>query len=54
MIRQLAHLNFITNDLNRIIDFYVNKLALRVENTSEVDNFYERLTGLGAEMIERP
>ncbi len=25
MIRQLAHLNFITNDLNRIIDFYVNK-----------------------------
>ena len=29
-------------------------LALRVENTSELDNLYERLTGLGAEMIERP
>jgi len=29
-------------------------LALRVENASEVDNLYERLTGLGAEMIEKP
>lgn len=28
MIRQLAHLNFVTNDLPRIIDFYVNKLGM--------------------------
>ncbi len=28
MIRQLAHLNFVTNDLSRIIDFYVNKLGI--------------------------
>jgi lactoylglutathione lyase len=33
MIRQLAHLNFITNDLNRIIDFYVNKLGMKVKFT---------------------
>ena len=33
MIRQLAHLNFVTNDLERIIDFYVNKLGLKVKFT---------------------
>jgi catechol 2,3-dioxygenase-like lactoylglutathione lyase family enzyme len=29
-------------------------LALRVENASAVDKFHERLSGLGAEMIEGP
>ncbi len=29
-------------------------LALRVENASAVDKFYERLSGLGADMIESP
>ena len=33
MIRQLAHLNFVTNDLNRIINFYVNKLGMKVKFT---------------------
>jgi lactoylglutathione lyase len=33
MIRQLAHLNFVTNDLPKIIDFYVNKLGMRVKFT---------------------
>ena len=33
MIRQLAHLNFVTNDLARIIDFYVNKLGMEVKFT---------------------
>jgi catechol 2,3-dioxygenase-like lactoylglutathione lyase family enzyme len=33
MIRQLAHLNFFTNDLTRIIDFYVNKLGMSVKFT---------------------
>ena len=33
MIRKLAHLNFVTNDLERIIDFYVNKLGLSVKFT---------------------
>lgn len=33
MIRQLAHLNFVTNDLSKIIDFYVNKLGLKVRFT---------------------
>lgn len=33
MIRQLAHLNFVTNDLSGIIDFYVNKLGLKVKFT---------------------
>lgn len=33
MIRQLAHLNFVTNDLPRAIDFYVNKLGLQVKFT---------------------
>ena len=33
MIRQLAHLNFDTNDLSKIIDFYVNKLGLQVKFT---------------------
>ncbi|MGE5378125.1 MAG: VOC family protein [Bacteroidota bacterium] len=33
MIRQLAHLNFMTNDLSRIIDFYVNKLGMDVKFT---------------------
>lgn len=31
MIRKLAHLNFVTNDLERIIDFYVNKLGLNIK-----------------------
>jgi len=33
MIRKLAHLNFVTNDLDRIVDFYVNKLGLKVKFT---------------------
>ena len=33
MIRQLAHLNFVTNDLSKIIDFYVNKLSMKVKFT---------------------
>jgi lactoylglutathione lyase len=33
MIRQLAHINFVTNDLSRIIDFYVNKLGMSVKFT---------------------
>ncbi|HJS18308.1 MAG TPA: VOC family protein [Anaerolineales bacterium] len=33
MIRQLAHLNFVTNDLSRIIDFYVGKLGMSVKFT---------------------
>src|SRR5512133_3183605 len=33
MIRQLAHLNFVTNDLSKIIDFYVNKLGMDVKFT---------------------
>lgn len=33
MIRQLAHLNFVTNDLPTTIDFYVNKLGLKVKFT---------------------
>ncbi len=33
MIRKLAHLNFVTDDLDRIVDFYVNKLGLKVKFT---------------------
>jgi catechol 2,3-dioxygenase-like lactoylglutathione lyase family enzyme len=33
MIRQLAHLNFVTNNLSKIIDFYVNKLGMKVKFT---------------------
>lgn len=33
MIRQLAHLNFDTHDLSKIIDFYVNKLGMEVKFT---------------------
>lgn len=33
MIRQLAHLNFVTNDLSKTIDFYVNKLGMKVKFT---------------------
>ena len=33
MLRQLAHLNFVTNDLPKIIDFYVNKLGKEVKFT---------------------
>ena len=33
MIRKLAHLNFVTNDLSKIIDFYVNKLGLKIKFT---------------------
>jgi lactoylglutathione lyase len=31
MIRKLAHLNFVTNNLEKIIDFYVNKLGMKVK-----------------------
>jgi len=33
VLRQLAHLNFVTNDLSKIIDFYVNKLGMQVKFT---------------------
>ena len=33
MIRQLAHLNFVTNDLSQIIEFYVNKLGMKIKFT---------------------
>lgn len=33
MIRQLAHLNFVTNDLSKIVDFYVDKLGMQVKFT---------------------
>lgn len=33
MIRKLAHINFVTNDLERMIDFYVNKLGMNVKFT---------------------
>jgi catechol 2,3-dioxygenase-like lactoylglutathione lyase family enzyme len=33
MIRKLAHLNFLTNDLDKIADFYVNKLGMKVAFT---------------------
>lgn len=33
MIRKLAHINFVTNDLEKIIDFYVNKLGLQIKFT---------------------
>lgn len=33
MIRQLAHLNFMTDDLAKIIDFYVNQLGMKVKFT---------------------
>ena len=33
MIRKLAHLNFMTDDLSNIIDFYTNKLGLKVKFT---------------------
>jgi catechol 2,3-dioxygenase-like lactoylglutathione lyase family enzyme len=33
MIRRLAHLNFVTTDLEKIIDFYVNKLGMQVKFT---------------------
>jgi catechol 2,3-dioxygenase-like lactoylglutathione lyase family enzyme len=33
MIRQLAHINFLTNDLSRIIDFYVNKMGMSIKFT---------------------
>ena len=38
MIRQLAHLNFVTNDLSKIIDFYVNKLGMNVKFTLDNKN----------------
>ncbi len=37
MIRQLAHLNFFTNDLERTIDFYVNKLGMKIKFTLHND-----------------
>lgn len=33
MIRKLAHINFVTNNLEKIIDFYVNKLGMNVKFT---------------------
>ena len=33
MIRKLAHINFVTNDLGPIIDFYVDKLGMQVKFT---------------------
>ena len=33
MIRRLAHLNFVTDDLSKVIDFYVNKLGMKVKFT---------------------
>jgi catechol 2,3-dioxygenase-like lactoylglutathione lyase family enzyme len=33
VIRKLAHINFVTNDLEKIIDFYVNKLGMKVKFT---------------------
>ena len=33
MIRKLAHINFVTNDLETIVDFYVNKLGMKVKFT---------------------
>jgi catechol 2,3-dioxygenase-like lactoylglutathione lyase family enzyme len=33
MIRQFAHLNFVTNDLGRLIEFYVHKLGMKVKFT---------------------
>jgi catechol 2,3-dioxygenase-like lactoylglutathione lyase family enzyme len=33
MIRKLAHLNFVTNDLGKIVYFYVNKLGMKVKFT---------------------
>jgi len=33
MIRKLAHINFVTNDLEKIVDFYVNKLGMKVKFT---------------------
>lgn len=38
MIRKLAHLNFVTNDLERIIDFYVNKLGMDIRFTLNNSN----------------
>ena len=37
MIRQLAHINFVTNDLSQIIDFYVDKLGMQVKFTLNND-----------------
>jgi catechol 2,3-dioxygenase-like lactoylglutathione lyase family enzyme len=33
MIRQLAHLNFVTDDLQKIIDFYVDGLGMEIKFT---------------------
>lgn len=33
MIRKLAHINFVTNDLDRIVDFYVDTLGMQVKFT---------------------
>ena len=37
MIRQLAHLNFVTDDLPRMIDFYVGKLGFKIQFTLKND-----------------
>lgn len=33
MIRQMAHLNFVTHDLARVTDFYVKQLGLKIKFT---------------------
>jgi catechol 2,3-dioxygenase-like lactoylglutathione lyase family enzyme len=33
VIRKLAHVNFVTDDLEQIVDFYVNRLGLEVKFT---------------------
>ena len=37
MIRKLAHLNFVTDDLEKVIDFYVNRLGMNVKFTLNND-----------------
>ncbi len=37
MIRQMAHINFFTNDVDRMIDFYVNNLGLKIKFTMKND-----------------
>lgn len=37
MIRQLAHLNFVTNDLEEMIEFYTDKLGMKVKFTLNND-----------------
>ena len=52
MIRQLAHLNFVTNDLSKIIDFYVNKLGMEVKFT--LDNDKGNRSGITSNAVTPP